>query len=259
MFQHIEYELAGDVAFLRLNDPATLNAMSTPMGLELVRAFERAENEARAIVIGSVGRAFCSGANLTGGGFKLDDPDRDAGLALERAVNPLLVKIRRCKRPVMTAIRGAAAGVGCGLALIGDMIIAGESAFFYQAFSKVGLTPDGGSTYLLAKSIGRVRAMEMMLLGNKLPAARALEWGLVNRVVPDDLVDSIALELAQSLAEGPCSLGITRASAWQALETPFEEQLIIERNAQRAAGMTEDFAEGIASFKEKRKPVFKGR
>ncbi len=259
MYSHIEYEIIGQVAFLRLNDPATLNAMSTPMGLELLDAFDCAEQNARAIIIGSVGRAFCSGANLTGGGFRVEDPDRDAGLALERAVNPLLLKIRHSNRPVITAVRGAAAGVGCGLALVGDMIVAGHGAFFYQAFSKVGLTPDGGSTYLLAKAIGRVRAMEMMLLGNKLGAETALQWGLVNRVVADEAVDETALDLANGLAAGPRSLGIIRASAWSALDTPFEEQLGVEREAQRQAGLTDDFAEGIAAFKDKRPPAFQGK
>jgi len=259
MYHHIQYDRDGAIAFLRLDDGATLNAMSTAMGLELVEAFTRAEGEARAIVIGSVGRAFCSGANLTGGGFAMDDPQRDAGLALERAVNPLLRKIRHSPLPVVTAVRGAAAGVGCGLALVGDMIVAGEGAFFYQAFSKVGLASDGGSTYLLARTIGRVRAMEMMLRGTRLAAADALAWGLVNRVVPDAEVDATALALARELAGGPRSLGMIRAGAWSALDTPFEDQLEVERSAQRDAGRTEDFAEGLAAFKEKRKPVFRGR
>lgn len=259
MFQYIRYELDADVALLRLDDGPTLNAMSTAMGLELVEAFARAEGEARAIVIGSVGRAFCSGANLTGGGFRMDDPERDVGLPLERAINPLLRKIRHSPLPMITAVRGVAAGVGCGLALAGDMIVAGEGAFFFQAFSKVGLTPDGGSTHLLARTIGRVRAMEMMMLGTRLPAARALEWGLVNRVVPDAEVDATALALARELAAGPRSLRMIRASAWSALDTPFEAQIEIERTAQRDAGRTEDFAEGLAAFKEKRPPAFRGR
>ena len=258
MYQYILYELSDNVAFIRLNDPDTLNAWSTPMGLEVMDAFARAESEARAIVLGSVGRAFCSGANLMGGTFDLSSPERDAGLALEQVVNPFLVRLKRSELPVITAVRGAAAGVGCGIALASDLIIAGESTFFYQAFCKVGLSPDGGSAYLLAKSIGRVRAMEMMLLGSRLKAPQALDWGLVSRVVPDEMVDDTALSLARELAAGPKSLALIRQTAWAALDTPFEEQLENERVAQRDAGRTEDFLEGIAAFKEKRPANFKG-
>lgn len=257
-YQHILYDLDDHIAFLRLNNPATLNAWSTEMGLELLDAFDRAQQESRAIVIGSTGRAFCSGANLAGNSFRMDDPERDAGSAIERTVNPFLLRVRNSPVPVVTAIRGAAAGVGCGIALAGDLVVAGEGAFFFQAFCKVGLTPDGGSTYFLARTIGRVRAMELMLLGGKLPASQAESWGLVNRVVPDGEVDTTALELARTLRSGPRSLGMIRASAWSAMDAPFSDQIAVEREMQRAAGRTRDFGEGVAAFKEKRAPVFSG-
>ena len=258
MYEHITYELDGKVAVICLNDPDTLNAMSTDMGLELVDAADRAEGEARTIILGSVGRAFCSGANLTGGKLDLNSPDRDVGRSLEVAINPFLNKLRNSNLPVVTAVKGAAAGVGCGIALAGDIIIAGEKAFFYQAFCHVGLTSDGGSTYLLAKSIGRVRAMEVMLLGERLYADKALEWGLITRVVLDEDVDTVALDIARKLSEGPKSLAHIKQTAWAALDTPFEEQLEKERVAQRASGQTEDFLEGVAAFKEKRPPKFNG-
>lgn len=258
MYNKILYELHDQIAFIRLNDPDTLNAMSTEMALEIIDAFDRAEEDARAIVMGSIGRAFCSGANLVGGTFNLDSPDRDAGLALERAINPLLIRIRNSDLPVVTAVRGAAAGVGCGLALAGDLIIAGKKSYFFQAFCKIGLSPDGGSTYLLAKSIGRIRAMEVMLLGERLPADRALDWGLVSRVVAEDEVDTAALAIAEQLALGPKSLGKIKETAWSALDTDFESQLEVERVAQRESGRTDDFLEGVAAFKEKRPPKFRG-
>jgi 2-(1,2-epoxy-1,2-dihydrophenyl)acetyl-CoA isomerase len=253
------YEKAGDVAVLRLNDPDVLNAMSTALATELLDALHRAEREARAIMIGSVGRAFCSGANLADGGYDMADPDRDVGWRLEKLLNPFILAMRASDLPIVTAVRGAAAGVGCGIACAGDMIVAGESAYFYQAFRYVGLAPDGGSTYLLSKAIGRVRAMEMMLMGTKVPAAQALDWGLINRVVPDDAVDEEALKIATELANGPRSLGFIKASAWAALESTLGEQLIRERDFQRKAGRTEDFVEGVTSFREKRPSDFKGR
>lgn len=258
-YSMVEYERIGDVAVLRLNDPATLNAMSATMGEELRDALGRAEREARAILIGGAGRAFCSGANLGEGGFRLDDPDRDAGVRLETLFNPLILAMRASSVPIVTAVRGAAAGIGCAIACAGDLIVAGEGAYFYQAFRDIGLIPDGGSTYLLAQAIGRVRAMEMMLLGTKLRAPQALEWGLINRVVPDEQVDEKGLKLAAALASGPRSLGLIRAAAWAALEAPLDEQLARERDFQRDAGRTEDFLEGVTAFREKRPAAFKGR
>ena len=257
--EKVLYELVGDVAFIRMNDPATLNAMSSPIGEGLLKGIAQAEGEARAIVLGAVGRGFCSGANLAEGGIDLDDAGRDLGLRLETLFNPLLLRMRASPLPVVTAVRGAAVGVGCGIALAGDLIVAGESAFFFQAFGKVGLAPDGGSSYLLSRAIGRPRAMEMMLLGEKLPAPRALDWGLINRVVADEAVDEAALALAAMLAAGPASMGIIKRLAWAGMDSTMEAALNDERFAQREACRTEDFAEGVASFREKRKARFQGR
>jgi 2-(1,2-epoxy-1,2-dihydrophenyl)acetyl-CoA isomerase len=258
-YSKVLYEKVGDVAVIRMNDPGVLNAMSATMGTELLDALRRARTEARAILLGSVGRAFCSGANLAEGGFDIEDPDRDAGAGLEKIFNPMILEMRNSDVPIVTAVRGAAAGVGCGIACAGDMVVAGEGAFFYQAFRNVGLTPDGGSTYLLSKAIGRVRAMEMMLMGTRVYGPKALEWGLVNRVAPDDQVDDEALKLATELAKGPRALGLIKESAWAALDSSLEDQLARERDLQRDAGRTEDFYEGVKSFREKRPPVFKGR
>lgn len=255
----ILYERLDDVAFIRMNRPDTLNAMTPAMGEELIDATARAGSEARAIVIGGVGRGFCSGANLTAADIDFADPERDMGSVLERVFNPMVRQLATVGVPVVTAVRGAAAGVGCSVALAGDLIVAGESAYFFQAFGKLGLVPDGGSSYLLTKAIGRPRAMEMMLLGTKLPAATALEWGLINRVAPDDDVDDAALALARELARGPRSLGIIKRVAWAALDASFEAALSIERVAQREAGRTADFSEGVVAFREKRPPRFEGR
>jgi 2-(1,2-epoxy-1,2-dihydrophenyl)acetyl-CoA isomerase len=172
----VQYELADNVAFIRLNDPGTLNAMSMRLGEEILHALQRAGQETRAIVLGSVGRAFCSGANLSdGGGLSIDDLQRDAGVGLDSVFDPMILEMGSSPVPIITAVRGPAVGAGCGIALAGDIIVTGESAYFFQAFSRVGLSSDGGTSYLLARAIGRVRATEMMLMGSKLKASLALE------------------------------------------------------------------------------------
>jgi 2-(1,2-epoxy-1,2-dihydrophenyl)acetyl-CoA isomerase len=160
--------------------------------------------------------------------------------------------------PFVTAVNGAAAGVGCSLALMGDIILAGESAYFMQAFRRIGLVPDGGSSYLLPRMIGRARAMEMMLLGERIPAPKALEWGLVNRCVPDHELMPTATAMAQELSEGPKSLAMIRQLAWDSLDTHWREQLARERDTQRHAGRTADFAEGVTAFLQKRPAKFTG-
>lgn len=258
-YEKVRYEVADGVATIRLNDPATLNAMSLRMGAELLDAIGRGEREARAILLTGEGRSFCSGANLTEGGLDFDDPAFDMGRQLETTYNPIVLAMRGSRLPVVTAVRGPAAGVGCGLALAGDLIVASDTALFFQAFAKVGLAPDGGSSYLLVNAIGRPRAMEMMLLGTKVPAATALEWGLVNRVVADAELDAAALGLARELASGPASLGIIKRVAWTAMDATIGDALAEERIAQREAGRTGDFGEGIAAFRDKRPANFTGR
>jgi 2-(1,2-epoxy-1,2-dihydrophenyl)acetyl-CoA isomerase len=161
--------------------------------------------------------------------------------------------------PIVTAVNGPAAGVGCSIALMGDLIVAAESAYFLQAFRRIGLVPDGGSTYLLPRLVGKARAMEMMLLGDKVPAATALQWGLVNRCVPDAELMSTAHALALELAKGPAALGAIRKLVWDSLDSDWTGQLHAERKAQKFAGKTEDFIEGVSAFLQKRAAAFKGR
>jgi 2-(1,2-epoxy-1,2-dihydrophenyl)acetyl-CoA isomerase len=259
-YEKVLYSLTDDgVARISMNDPATRNAGSEQMAQELQHAVTRASHEARAVMLTGEGKAFNSGANLADAEAIMDDPHRDVGTLLERYYNPIILELKMMDQPVVTAVRGAAAGVGCGLAMAGDIIVCGEGGFFLQAFRHVGLVPDGGSSWLLTKAVGRVRAMEMMLLGERLYGKQALEWGLVNRVVPDDEVESTAMALASELAKGPRSLGLIKHLAWSAADMSLEEALVHERLHQRDACRTEDFVEGITAFAAKRPPEFKGR
>jgi 2-(1,2-epoxy-1,2-dihydrophenyl)acetyl-CoA isomerase len=261
----LKIERRGTVTVITLNDPATMNALGVDMAAELLVAYKQAttgENAARAILLTGEGRGFCSGANLQsgGGGRALDgDGKPDAGHALETVYNPLVTYIRESATPLVTAINGAAAGVGCSLALLGDLIVASESAYFLQAFRRIGLVPDGGSTWLLPRMIGRARAFEMALLGEKVQAKQALEWGLINRLTSETDLMPTAMGLAQALADGPASLGLSRQILWASLESGWSEQLHRERLAQKAAGKTEDFAEGVGAFLQKRPAAFTGR
>jgi 2-(1,2-epoxy-1,2-dihydrophenyl)acetyl-CoA isomerase len=259
----------GDVAILTLSDPATMNAAGVDMAADLTDALKsviEGDNPARAVVLTGEGRGFCSGANLTSVGGRPASASAapsgeraGAGDALKTVYNPLITLIRDLPVPIVTAVNGAAAGVGCSLALMGDLIVAGESAYFLQAFRRIGLIPDGGSTYLLPRMIGRARAMEMTLLGERLPAAKALEWGLINRCVPDAELMSTALGLAQELARGPKSLSLIRKAMWTSLDSDLAEQLNYEADTQNKAGRTEDFIEGVQAFLQKRPAVFKGK
>jgi 2-(1,2-epoxy-1,2-dihydrophenyl)acetyl-CoA isomerase len=262
-YAKITLAAADGVATITLDDPATMNAAGIDTVTELADAFGRVaqgEGSARAVVLTGTGRGFCSGANLSGGGpaARAQNGEGGAGAALETHYNPFLTLLRDFPMPIVTAVNGAAAGVGCSLALMGDMILAAESAYFLQAFRRIGLVPDGGSTWLLPRMIGRARAMEMALLGERVTAAKALEWGLVNRVVPDFELMSEATKLAHQLANGPASLGLIRKIMWRALDADFTDQLADEARTQNLAGRTTDFVEGVRAFLEKRPAAFTG-
>lgn len=262
----IDLSWQGDVAVVRLNDPASLNALSAPMIEEWLAALDEVEAKARAMVLTGTGKGFCSGANLSGGGRRAEGEasafggtEYDAGRALESHINPLVLRLAYLACPWVTAVNGAAAGVGASLALLGDMVVASDQAYFLQAFAKVGLVPDGGSSHLLVRTIGRVRAMELMLLADRLPAAKALEWGLVNRVVSADTLMTEALGVAARLSEGAASLKTIRKLAWQAVDGGFADSLVAEREAQRQVGQTADHREGVMAFVQKRPAQFSGQ
>lgn len=261
MVARLTIELADGVATLVLDDPATLNALGLPLAgalHEAVRAIGSGEIACRAAVLTGAGRAFCSGADLSAAPAGSGDGPPDMGAALQDVYNPLMTALRDLPVPLVTAVNGAAAGIGCSLALMGDLIVAAEGAYFLQAFRNLGLVPDGGATWMLPRAIGRARAMEMTLLGERLPAQTALAWGLVNRVTPAAGLAAAAADYARRLADGPASLGLTRRLLWSGETAGWEAQLQAERDAQAEAGRTADFAEGVLAFHEKRPPRFTG-
>jgi 2-(1,2-epoxy-1,2-dihydrophenyl)acetyl-CoA isomerase len=246
----------GDVTVLTLNDPSRLNAISVDMVEALRDAVEQAARSARAIILTGSGRAFCSGANLT---MEMDreSPDYDAGALLESHYNPLMLMLHDLEIPLVTAVNGPAAGIGCSLALAGDIILAAANSYFLLAFDRVGLVPDGGATWLLPRAVGRARAAEMMLLGDRIEAGQALEWGLVNRVAAGESLMKEAHDIAERLAGGPTdTLGMVKRIARAAAVNDYAAQLGVERVAQRDAGRTPSHREGIAAFRERRPAQF---
>jgi 2-(1,2-epoxy-1,2-dihydrophenyl)acetyl-CoA isomerase len=259
MTDAILIERAGAVTTLRLNDPATMNAMTPQMAQDLDRLLQdEVAGGARAIVLAGSDRAFSTGANLKAA-VPEDITGFDVGETLENDYNPLMRTIRDLPVPLISAVRGATAGVGASLALVCDVIVAGKGAYFLEAFARIGLVPDGGATWLLTRAVGRVRAMEMMLLAEKIPAPQAHDWGLVTRLAEDDAVEETAQALAAKLADGPVRAhALIRRAAWAAADADFDTALETERRLQKQAGETPDFAEGLAAFHEKRAPRFNG-
>jgi 2-(1,2-epoxy-1,2-dihydrophenyl)acetyl-CoA isomerase len=250
------------VGVITLSDPGTLNAAGLDLMAELTAAFEDLAygDKARAIVITGEGRGFCSGANLSGGGGAARPQTGNApNHALLQTFNPFVSAVRKSPKPLVSAVNGVAAGVGVSLALAADLCVAAESAYFLLAFRRIGLVPDGGATWILPRLIGKARAMELMLLGEKLPAKTAVEWGLINKAVPDAELMAAAMQYAQALADGPASLGLTRNLIWDALDSAWHEQLEAEAYAQGAAQRTTDAREGVMAFVEKRQAKFTGR
>lgn len=260
-FERVHVTAHGGVAVLTMNHPEALNAASVSMvgGMAKALSFiEKPDSGFRALVITGEGRGFCSGANLAEAASGRSG-EAQAGDALETAYHPMLRRLRDCRLPIVTAVNGAAAGIGMSIALMGDLIVAARSAYFLQAFVRVGLVPDGGSTWMLPRLIGLARARELSLLAEKLPAEKALEWGLINRVFDDAAMIEEAMKLAQRLAEGPASIALVRRLFWETSHNGFEQQIDLERQSQQRAGRTEDFVEGVSAFLQKRPTSFKGK
>jgi 2-(1,2-epoxy-1,2-dihydrophenyl)acetyl-CoA isomerase len=256
--------MTGDVAVMTLNDPSVLNAFGLKLREDMQEAMDKVEaGSARCLVITGAGRAFCSGANLN----DPDRPPRDRGAEamgevksdLESWYNPMFMRLRALPIPVVTAINGMAAGAGMSLALTGDIRIAARSASFLQAFARIGLVPDCGSSWLLPRLIGMARAMELSLLAERLPAETALSWGLINRMEEDEALMPKAMEMARGLAAGPRSIGLIRRMYWEGMDNTYSQQLGLEAKLQSEAGMTRDFEEGVAAFREKRPARFSGQ
>ena len=247
-----------NVAVVTLNAPEVLNALSAEMVRQLSVAVSKAAKTegVRGLLMNAAGRGFCAGANLQARGAATDLPP--AGSALETHYAPLMNKLRNLSFPIVTAVNGPAAGVGMSLALTGDIVMASDTAYFLQAFAKIGLVPDGGATWYLPRLIGWGRAMELSMLAERLPASEALSWGLVNRVVPEAELEAASMAMAQRLASGPKSLGLIRKAYWASWENDFNKQMQLEADLQTEAHASADNREGVAAFLEKRPPVFTG-
>ncbi|MDT9598214.1 enoyl-CoA hydratase-related protein [Sphingosinicella rhizophila] len=244
------------VATITMARPEALNALSLLMLDELRAALRDAvEAGARSILLTGEGRGFSSGADLGGGGLP-----EDVGAALEEHYNPLVETLFNLPIPVVAAVNGPAAGAGCSLALAADFVIAGRSAYFLQAFVNIGLIPDAGATWLLPRLAGRARAMEMMMLGERISAEQALQWGLIARLVEDEYLTSESVALATRLAQGPTiALGLIRKLARDADHLSLSDALRAERAAQCEAGHSQDFKSAVMSFISKQQPRFDGR
>jgi 2-(1,2-epoxy-1,2-dihydrophenyl)acetyl-CoA isomerase len=258
-FETITLDISDNIATITLNRPERLNACSLDMADDIGDALDQI-GDARCVVITGAGRAFCSGADLQARGERSITGGQGSYLALTRHYNPTMMKLARLEVPVITAVNGPAAGVGCSIGLCGDFVIAGKSGYFLQAFVNIGLVPDGGASWMLPRLVGKARATEMMMLGERISGEKAAEWGLIYKCVEDDQLQAVARALATRLANGPTlSYGIMRKNILTALEQDYAFALNAEAEGQRIAGSSEDAMEGGLAFLQKRKPVFKGR
>jgi 2-(1,2-epoxy-1,2-dihydrophenyl)acetyl-CoA isomerase len=256
---------AEGVATIELNRPQTLNAWNAQFGADLMAVLEQcaSDDAIRAVLITGAGRGFSSGADLRelGGGAATPEERPDAVYKqLTKIYHPIMVAIRELPKPVVAAVNGPAVGIGCSLALCCDLIVAAESSYFLLAFVNIGLVPDGGSSLWLPTRIGMARATELCMLGERLPAAKAMEWGLINEVVADESLREEAGALASRLAAGPTrSYAGTKRQLNNWLYDRMGEQLELEAQIQREMVGSEDSVEGAIAFVEKRAPRFAGR
>jgi 2-(1,2-epoxy-1,2-dihydrophenyl)acetyl-CoA isomerase len=256
-YETITREDAGGMAVITLRRPDVMNALNTQMRAEITHAVGTAGTEARVVVVTGEGRAFCSGQDL-------GDRANVANINLERTLRdeyiPMLRAVVDCPVPVIAAVNGTAAGAGANLALVCDVVIAARSASFIQAFSRIGLMPDAGGTWVLPRQIGLARAMGAALFAEKIGAEQAAAWGMIWEAVADEEFEETWRARARHLAEGPTEAYKRIKSAMQAsFGNTLQEQLLLEGQLQGECGRTRDFKEGVMAFIEKRPAVFEGR
>jgi 2-(1,2-epoxy-1,2-dihydrophenyl)acetyl-CoA isomerase len=259
---NILYAVTNGVGRITLNRPQTLNAWTPEFGSELLAAVSRAHDAdgVRAVLITGAGRGFSTGADLGAALPLAEDGRPDLRTLIDEVYHPVISGLRELPKPVLAAVNGPAVGIGCSLALACDLILVAESAYLGLAFVGVGLMPDGGSTALVPAAVGKARASQLALLGERLDARTALEWGLINAVHPDAELLPAAERLAERLAAGPTrSYASTKRALNQFVFGGLEAQLALESELQHALARTDDVAEGAAAFLAKRAPVFTGR
>jgi len=253
--------LDGGVLTVTLNRPDKLNAFNPEMHQLLRKALERALDEAavRAVLLTGAGRGFCAGQDLSERNVA-DDAPIDLSVSLGSHYNPLVRRLRELPKPIVCAVNGVAAGAGANIALACDLVIAARSASFVQSFARLGLVPDSGGTWLLPRLAGSARAMGLALLGEKLSAEQAEQWGLIWKVVDDVHLMNEAMSLAKALAAGPTrGYGLVKKALNASWGNSLDAQLDLERDLQREAGLSKDYREGVAAFMQKRKPEYKGK
>ena len=260
-YQHIIFSLESNIARITLNRPDRLNSFNAEMHLELRDALTRTrDGGARVLLLTGAGRGFCAGQDLSDRNVSAGNEPVDLGYSIETFYKPLVLALRALEMPVICAVNGVAAGAGANIALAADLVFAARSASFIQSFSKIGLVPDSGGTWMLPRLVGRARALGLALLGDKLSAEQAEQWGLIWRCVDDDQLMPVVGQVARQLAAGP-TLGYlrTREAIEAADRNTLAQSLDLERDFQRELGNSADYREGVAAFMEKRAPRFSGR